>query len=265
MKILPLLALCFVPMLASATYVRPSAAPLVTLTGDTIEYRGQIADDAIQRAFDLFMHAERTPRTLHIESEGGSADAAMELGAWVFRHNLNVRVTTACLSSCASYVLPAGRIKKLAPHATLLWHGGATQPLASGELERILDAALADMSNRDRGEFERHYSRSQMLHNLEASHAQLIERETDYFHLLGVDPRIAMLGHLYRDQLLGPGEHYAGWDYSLEDLARLGVHDVIVEGERAWEPLRTTTAGRIYRLQLDRLEGFEPALSNENR
>lgn len=253
-----LLTLCMAPLLASAAHVRSAAPTTVRQSEDAIEYRGVISEEANQRVFDLFVHAQRTPRTLLIDSVGGSADAAMELGAWVFKHSLSVSVPTHCLSSCANYVFPAGRIKRLGTHATLLWHGGATQPLKTGELEAILDELLAAMNERERGELQRHFSRSQMLAELEQSHERLVEREGDFFRMLGVDPRIATLGHLHERELLKPGERYAGWDYSLEDLATLGVHDIIVNGDRAWTPTRTTAAGRVFRVRLEDLAEFTP-------
>jgi hypothetical protein len=252
-----LLSASLLPLLGSTAPLRGDASTAVQLTDDAIEYRGVIDEASNQRAFELFMRAERKPRTLTIDSDGGSADAAMQLGAWIYKHNLDVSVPRHCLSSCASYVFPAGRIKRLGTHATLLWHGGATQALKPGELDALLDETLTSMSDRDRGELLRHYSRAQLLAQLEDSHALLVARERQFFEMLNVDPRIATLGQLYERQLLKPGEHYAGWDYSIEDLARLGVHDVVVIDERAWDPQRVIGAGRVYRLQLDRLPGFE--------
>lgn len=247
---------------AGSSHANDEAETTVRLNGDVIEYRGPLTQDANKRTFASFETAERKPRTLLIDSKGGSAEAGMQLGAWLFAHTLDVTIENVCLSSCANYVFPAGRIKRLSPTATLLWHGGATQPICDDDLDRLLDEVLMDMSDRDRGELLRHSSRAQLLAALKDSLEFLIARERKFFAMLGVDPRIATLGQLYERELLQSGDDYIGWDYSLEDLAKLGVHDVIVMNDQGWAPARAIDGAKIYRLHLDQLTNFKPEIGS---
>lgn len=233
----------------------------VQIVGDVIEYHGALTVDGNERVFALYDAASHKPTTLRIDSAGGSADAGMQLGTWMFEHSMHVSVLNQCLSSCANYVFTAGRYKWLGPKATLLWHGGATQRVTDEQLSELLEATLMDMSERDRGELLRHSSREDLIGDLKQSLQFLTARERRFFDRLGVDARIAVLGHLYESDLLQAGESFAGWDYSLEDLARLGVHDVFVLDGRAWRPRRSVSTGAIFRLRLDRLPDFEPCTS----
>lgn len=234
-----------------------SSATSVHLAGDTLEYRGELTEEANSRAFALASSAQHQPKTILIESEGGSAEAGMQLGAWVYERRLDVSVRTFCLASCASYVFPAGRIKRLAPQATLLWRWDTARPRSNEELNRELKDNLTAMSDRDRSELLRHCSPAELAADLSESHEYLSERERNFLTMLGVDPRITTLGHDYECKASESGEHYVGWDYSIEDLAVLGVHDVVVTNDRAWTPARGVMGGKIYRLQLDRMSEFK--------
>jgi hypothetical protein len=244
--------------LADETIADADVATQVSASAECIEYSGLLTQEANERAFALFAAADHKPTKVCIDSKGGSAEAGMQLGAWILAHSLSVSIADLCLSSCANYVFPAGRIKILAPSATLMWHGGATQPISEAQLNRLLDATLAGMSDTERGQFMRHFSRAALLSDLERSLRNLIDREAEYFRMLGVDPRIATLGHIYESNVLAAGEYFIGWDYSLEDLVTLGVHDVVVDGDRAWTPRRKIGDQKIFRLDLKRLPGFEP-------
>jgi hypothetical protein len=259
MRTLILLVLSLGPLShAGGALADSDATTKVAVAGDCLEYRGELTQEANRRAFAFFEDAPRKPHRVCIDSDGGSAEAGMQLGAWIFTNSLSVSVSTRCLSSCASYVFIAGRTKSLSPHATLMWHGGATQPISTAQLNVLLDTTLASMSDSERGQFLRHYSRESLLSELERSHQQLIDAEQRFFQMLGVDPRIATLGHLHQRELLRPGQYFVGWDYSLEDLATLGIHDVNILDDRAWTPRRTLEQGEIFRLELRRLPGFEP-------
>lgn len=246
---------------AETPRARSDAQTVVRLEGESIIYQGLLTEAANEKAAELYDRSSRKPQAVHITSIGGSAIAGMQLGSWIAAHDLAVHVSTKCFSSCASYVFPAGRIKILEPTAILLWHGGATQPITEGELENLLDGVLAELSADERGELLRHRSRESLIHELKRSREYLMMQEREYFAMLGVDSRLATLGHLYQHELLEPDDHYVGWDYSLDDLARLGVRDAVVAGDRAWTPAREIEGGRIYRLELSSLSQFEPELA----
>lgn len=231
----------------------------IRLKDTRLEFRGLITTEAAVAAIQLYRSARTKPDVFVIESQGGSADAAIMLGHWLRETALDVEVDTFCFSSCANYLFTAGRHKLLSPNASLMWHGGARQRITLADLNQVLDHALADMSAEKRELTERK-PRDVLLEQLQTSLAELIERETDFFQEIGVDRRITTLGHDYRRQLLRGEGYYVGWDYSLDDLQRLGVGNVAVKGQVEWQPVCPLPGQAIYRIRLDALPGFVPRL-----
>lgn len=230
----------------------------IRLTDCCIEYQGLITSEANEGVFALYQEASPKPTTLLIESHGGAAGAAMRLGMWMLDNELDVKVDTYCYSSCANYVFLAGRHKFLAPHASLMWHGGTTQPIDRAELEHLLDDMLSVLEPEARDAILAERSRERLLELLEMSRRELIARETEFFDRIGVDQRITVLGSLFERELLANDHDYAGWDLSLSDLARLGVRGIKVVGDAAWQPWPARDNLFVYRIQLDRLPGFSP-------
>jgi len=257
------LLLCLAALGASAAQsaAPPSDVELVTkvrLTADRIEYSGIITAEANAGVFELYESAQPRPTALWIESQGGSAGAGMQLGSWVFDNDLDVEVDTYCFSSCANYVFPAGRTKVLASRASLMWHGGVTQPITLAELEAVLGDTLDHMDELEEHALLEQRSREELLQQLDHSRVDLVARETRFFQKIGVDQRITVLGHLYERELLQGEGSYTGWDYSLEDLARLGVRQIRVRDGGQWGPVFPLRGGRIFRIRLDSLSEFVP-------
>jgi hypothetical protein len=239
----------------------PDELPLVTrvrLAGDHIEYSGIITHEANEGVFQLYESALPRPHRLIIESQGGGAAAAMDLGAWILQNDMDVQVDTYCFSSCANYVFLAGRNKILSARASLMWHGGVAQPITPEQLGQVLDLTLEDMPLQEKRELLDRYSREDLIAQLEQARQDLIARETEFFRVLGVDQRVTSLGHLYERTLLAGKGDYMGWDLSLEDLARLGVRGLRVDGGE-WRPVFPIRGRQIYRIRLDDLPGFKPA------
>lgn len=230
------------------------------LTECCIEYQGLITSEANENVFELYEEASPKPTTLLIESYGGAAGAAMRLGLWMLDHGLDVRVDTYCYSSCANYVFLAGRNKLLASHASLMWHGGTTQPIDRAQLEHLLDDMLNTLDPEAREAILAERPRERLLELLEMSRLELMARETKFFERIGVDQRITVLGHLFERELLAEDHDYAGWDLSLSDLEKLGVRGIRVVGDSAWRPLPARDNLFVYRIRLDRLPDFAPRL-----
>lgn len=256
-----LVLLCVAWLHAAADEPAVASMQIVTkvrLTTDRIEYSGIITNEANAGAFELYAGAQPKPRMILIESQGGSASAGMELGSWIFENGMDVEIDTYCFSSCANYVFPAGRTKFLTPRATLMWHGGVTQPITAEELGQVLESTLADMGEEERQGLLAAHPRSELLQQLQQSLMDVVARESNFFEKIGVDQRITVLGHLYERELLRGEGYYIGWDYSLEDLERLGVHDIEIKGDESWAPVCPIVGQRIYRLRLDDLPAFRP-------
>lgn len=230
----------------------------VRLTDCCIEYQGLITAEANDGVYDLYEEASPKPTTILIESNGGGAAAAMQLANWMLDHELDVRVNTFCYSSCANYIFLAGRNKLLAPHASLMWHGGVMQPIDRPELEHVLDDMLSALEPEAREAVLAERPRALLLEQLETSRLELIARETRFFDRIGVDERITVLGHLFERELLAHDHDYAGWDVSLEDLQKLGVRGIQVIGDEPWMPWPSRDDLLVLRISLERLPDFAP-------
>ena len=230
----------------------------VRLSDCCIDYRGIITAEANQAVYELYEEASPKPTTLVVESIGGAAGAAMQLGNWMLDHQLDVRVDTYCYSSCANYIFLAGRNKLLASHASLMWHGGVTQPLGRPEMEHLLDDMLSALEDEAREAVLAERPRERLLEQMEASRLELVARETRFFERIAVDRRITVLGRLFEHELLAHDHDYAGWDLSLEDMEKLGVRGVHVIGDVPWTPWPSHENLLIYRIRLERLPAFTP-------
>lgn len=232
----------------------------VRLSDCCIEYQGLITSEANDGVYELYQEASPKPTTVIIESHGGSAGAAMELGHWMLDHQLDVRVDTYCYSSCANYVFLAGENKMLASHASLMWHGGVMQPIERPKLEHVLDDMLDALEPEAREEMLAERSRERLLEQLESSRLELIAREAQFFQRVGVDPRLTILGQLFEHELLANDHDYDGWDLSLSDLERVGVHGIQIVGDSTWEPWPAREDLLVFRIRLEALPNFAPRL-----
>ena len=93
--------------------------------GITEKFNGVIT----QSTADSFLSNVRGKkvRTLVINSSGGETIAAMQMAKWVHDNNVDIVVDNTCLSSCANYIFPAGKNKKISNSGIVGWHGGAFQ------------------------------------------------------------------------------------------------------------------------------------------
>jgi len=203
----------------------------------SIIYRGTISRESNDRLFNLVETADPFPTALVITSKGGDTMAGMELGRWVFRHGLDVIVTELCLSSCANYVFPAGNKKILGANAVLAWHGGAMQEEwdapCSGNFEILHQEGFscADIENLFEEQLES-FRREEKL----------------FFAEIGVDQRVPVLGQ-EPEYRCSTNTDEGGWDYSIEDMGRLGIKNIQVRNG-TWLPESMIEGRTICRVEL---------------
>ena len=101
-RILPLLA-----ALAAAGAAQAFEPAQVFIDNGELNYIGYISPEANRQAFSLYAAQEKKPTVFHIRSKGGDTDAGIELGTWVHREGVTVKVLETCFSSCAKYVFTA--------------------------------------------------------------------------------------------------------------------------------------------------------------
>ncbi len=196
---------------------------VISVDGESLIYRGSISRASNDRLFKLVEPIDFVPTTLVITSKGGETTAGIELGQWVFRNRLDVTVTEYCLSSCANYVFPAGLRKTLEPSAALAWHGGSMQEEwgdpCSNMPKSVKEEGLgcADIKRLQRESLE-----------------EFKTAEKSFFAEIGVDQRVTVLGQ-YPEYVCRERTNSLGWDYSIEDMGRLGIKNIQVRNGE-WRP-----------------------------
>ena len=198
----------------------------VYFSNGQLEYVGPITEKANQQLTALYDGLADKPAVLSIRSPGGGVNAGMDLGSWVRAHKLNVRVMEFCISSCANYVFPAGTKKIVSNFAMIGYHGGpgsAVKLSLDEHAQKVYDALSAE-------------EQKAFMTQIAGISSQGGRREAQYFQQLGVRADITSLGQNQRyDQFVKANPNAAGWTYSLEDFARLGVRDISVINP-PWKP-----------------------------
>jgi len=206
----------FCSILLATASLPSSAETTVYMEGGEILYHGGLTEEANEMVFDLYRRQSTKPTTLTVTSTGGPVHVGLELGEWVYSHRLDVKVYDLCFSSCANYVFPAGRKKLLGKDAVVGFHGGPTSEFYDTS---SIKTALQDVPE---GQRERVYEEIKVSLN---SYIEVnTERESAFYKMLGVSPKLNILGQSEQYEELREG--YDGWVYTPEDMMKLGLSNI---------------------------------------
>ncbi len=89
-------------------------------------------------------HAGDRPLVIVIRSGGGAAEATLPMGAAVQAGTVTVIADMLCASSCADFILPAGKRRVVTPETLLLYHGGVTLETLNAAAPQVEAAAKKD-------------------------------------------------------------------------------------------------------------------------
>lgn len=170
----------------------------VERAGDAIVFRGRI--DGPSTAVFLHLLQDPAVRRLVITSPGGLVTFSLDMAEAILDRGLDLEVPEACLSSCANYILPAARRKRLGSATAVGWHGNIGHVLYLHQVG------------------ERSWSEAEL-----ASARLLARREDAFFARAGVDGFVSWFAKLapYKVQ-----EFYA---LSPQDMALFGIRDVSID------------------------------------
>lgn len=173
---------------------------------NTIYYSGVINVNNVKKVLPLIESGKYS--TLRINSRGGEIMSAMDFGAAVFKSELDVVVTDLCNSSCANYIFPAGRKKKIEVGAFVMWHGDTRQRnflLDQAYLERKALQTPGSLTT-----FE--------LKRLTYSQAS-VKKQDAFYKLINIDGQIARLGQEIDTPV-------ALWAFSAENMNVFNIRNV---------------------------------------
>ena len=182
---------------AGLAHAQPARAS-VERSGDAIVFRGRI-DEASAAAFQQLLRDPAVKR-LVITSPGGLVAFALDMAEAIHARGLDLEVPEACLSSCANYIFPAARHKRLGAATAIGWHGNMTHVLY------LQQAGL------------RRWSEPEL-----AAARSLARRETAFFARAGVDGFVCWFAKL--------PPHEAQEFYALvpQDMALFGIGKVTID------------------------------------
>ncbi|MCF7361655.1 hypothetical protein L3V23_06150 [Vibrio sp. A1-b2] len=192
----------------SASQETSTLAEKIYVKNDRLFFRGEITHDSINYAFSEIEKYKGNIRYMTVKSQGGDIIPAMQLGRWIYDHDIALTVDQ-CFSSCANYFFTAAASVHINKGAVVGWHGGALQK----NFKPDADADSYDW---------KHWHTITTL-------------ERNFFEHIGVNEDITIYGQL-NDFALMKAEpscieadkkgHLDGWTFSIEDLKHFGVNHV---------------------------------------
>jgi hypothetical protein len=206
MKIHLAVYLCVAPVIALAD--EAGRCPYTQSDLQKVEFNQKVTAQAVNAFIEKY--AECTPAWITVASSGGDAEAAMLLGDWIFKNQINIRVRSLCVSSCANYIFPAGRLKEIEPRGLVIWHGSALQRNFREFISKYESMQAADGSNPYLAENSLNYN----------SLLRIIKKQNEFFAKIGVDESILRLGQEPFDY------DTSGWSATPQVMKKYGINDI---------------------------------------
>lgn len=181
----------------------------IEVVGDTLFFEGGLNDETITQAMSQVQN--RSIKRLNLRSFGGDIIPSIKFARWIRDNKVDVEINEICFSSCANYLFPAGINKYISEKDLIGWHGGAYQ-------------VTFDTMQFDDPEAKK---------ALELYMTESRKMETELYQYLGVNPKLPTMGQedAYRCQKNGE----QGWYYSVSDLNKLGVDNIVLT-DGQWNP-----------------------------
>ena len=186
--------------------------------GAVLHFDGRIADESVARV-RAFLDADSSLTELAIRSGGGDVEAGMALGRMLHARGMDVRVVgDICISSCANYVFPAGRRKRVDSGALVIWHGSMLQ-------KNLLESFDFSGVERQLGRPLTWLERWSARRATKKWYRRVYSEQAAFFRMIAVDPAITVLG-----QEQGCA---CDWTVSVADMAKFGIGSVSADADYA--------------------------------
>jgi len=129
---------------AWATPLDVNAEMTMTVVDGGICVNGMMDRGAEKPFVEALKRFDGTPVVIFIRSGGGAAEATLPMGEAVQTHTATVVADLLCASSCADYILPAGKRRVVTQDTLLLYHGGVTLDALTSAASQIEALAKTD-------------------------------------------------------------------------------------------------------------------------
>ena len=208
----------------------------ITVEGSTIIFEGDIGIQTYRDFLFTVRGKEDQITTIRINSGGGITDEGMKIGEWIFDHEIDVIVDEICFSTCANYIFTAGRNKIIEKDAIVGWHGSKQQDpfIAAGygiTVEELYGRDYDEM--KEWGEIPPGESREEFIVHMMMTDDYVGIDEPEFLDKIGINLYLMVYGMLpdHFEYYMSEDTYFGGWTFSIEDMAKFGVHNVNYQGE----------------------------------
>jgi hypothetical protein len=218
----------------------------VRVQGDTVYYTGNVSK-ASSAAFDAAVAgvARGQVTRMVISSGGGDTVEGRHVGRWVRDMGLVVEVDVICFSSCADYIFPAAKARVIRADAFVGWHGNERQFHVLAAREGV---PLAEILARFVPEGLTPEQRDAFMQDFFDTVAVTQKDEAEFYAQLGLDDAFAVCAVGDDAEARFGMTGYKGWGFSIADMARLGLANIVYLGSGTYE--KDSSRFRKYLVQI---------------
>ena len=184
--------------------------------------------------------------TVRINSDFGLTNQAILIGYWIYDNGVDVIVDEVCISVCANYIFTAGKNKIIEDFAIVGWSDSPQRQVYEA---RSLGISVEDLIRRDVSEdppetgaptSERELER--IIHASVQYFETEIEQEQQFLDWIGLQEDALVYGfrNVDFDVEFLPLHLFEGWTFSIEDMAKLGIENVIYDSDYEYPSMLST-------------------------
>ena len=208
----------------------------ITVEGSTIVFEGDIESSTYRDFLFAVRGKEDEITAIRINSPGGITDQGIQIGEWIFDHQLDVIVEDLCFSSCANYIFTAGKNKIIEKDAIVGWHGSEQQDpfLAAGYGISMAEHYARQFDEmKEWGETLPGESEEDFVATLLGMEAEEDGKEQRFLDAIGVNLYLLVYGMLPNqfDYYINEQTEFGGWTFAIEDMGKFGVNNVTYKGD----------------------------------
>ena len=215
----------------------------ITVDRDTVVIDGYLNHNFYTRFRSEIVGNEDEITTIRINSDFGLTVQAILIGFWIYDKGVDVVIDEVCISACANYIFTAGKNKIIEDFAIVGWRDSPQRLVYEA---RSLGISVEELIRRDVSEdpsgagepISEQEQEKLTLQYFESG----IEQEQKFLDWLGLQEDALVYG--FRDvdfdaEFL-PLHLFEGWTFSIEDMTKLGIENVIYESEYEYPSLLST-------------------------
>jgi len=276
LKNIGIIVLTLLILLIAFSLFRPDPWITSSTKENQIGYSGKISFEGYEKLIESYDKAKNKPSTLKITSTGGHGLAGILIGRFVKEKGMGVQVHKYCASSCANYVFPAGKQKRLSDDALVMYHGGYFQEnllskmLTNHQSKKVDNLYKDNNANNEAALFNASEVESKLknkyfpdkgactkpLGDTEVIAESALrclkfkqDIEVEFFALLNVDPKLPYYGQKGDYKASYQAYKHSGFYYDLKSLEKMGLDNIeIIGGD--WKPSENIFFEKLYKISL---------------